>query len=79
MATMPNMIVTVDAHDLHALLVEFVAREEPHCRLDHNGFCQAHLCGGPCLVARAWAALAAVENAEVSLFAGGTKRQKKQR
>jgi len=39
--------------ELANLLREFVDKEEPSCRLDHNGFCQAHLCGRPCLVMRA--------------------------
>lgn len=34
------------------ILAELLALEEPHCRLDHNGFCQSHGCSSPCLVAR---------------------------
>lgn len=34
------------------LLREVLAQHNDPCRIDHNGFCQEHLCGAPCLYAR---------------------------
>jgi len=36
---------------------EYLGAEEDACRIDHNGFCQSHTSGPPCIVAEARAAL----------------------
>jgi predicted nucleic acid-binding Zn-ribbon protein len=44
----------VEIGSLRDLLTECldVYRDEPECRLDHNGWCQAHDCDNPCLAWR---------------------------
>ncbi len=37
----------------YAFLKEFLDRDNEPCRIDHNGFCQAHFCHPPCLVGEA--------------------------
>lgn len=43
-----------ESHErLRDLLARVVERDEPECRLDHNGFCQEHCYGSPCPIPEA--------------------------